>query len=145
MHELNKHSLIIDYIQKNHFGDLLGITFTILDKGVVEYYLVLEEKHLATPNAAHGGCIAALLDATLGVGALTLFCEEEKVVSTLEMKVAFLNAAKIGDKLIAKSQVLKKGTKLVFMEAEVINAEGINIAKASATLNAFPKEFAGYS
>ena len=144
MHALNEHPLIKAYIEQNNFGKLIDTSFVILDKGVVEYYLEVDIKHLATPNAMHGGCIAALLDATIGVGALTLVCEQGMVVSTLEFKVSFLNACGIGDQLKCMSSPVKVGNRLIFMEAELMNQNNKSIAKASATLNAFPKERAGY-
>ena len=144
MHALNEHPLIKAYIEQNNFGKLIDTSFVILDKGVIEYYLKVDVKHLATPNAMHGGCIAALLDATIGVGALTLVCEQGMVVSTLEFKVSFLNACGIGDQLKCMSSPVKVGNRLIFMEAELMNQNNKSIAKASATLNAFPKEKAGY-
>jgi uncharacterized protein (TIGR00369 family) len=144
MNALNKHPLILSYIAQNNFGKLLDASFIILDYGRIEYHLKVADKHLATPNAMHGGCIAALLDASIGVGALSLVCEQGMVVSTLEFKVSFLNACELGDELTCISTPVKKGNRLLFMEAEVINQNNHIIAKASATLNAYPKEKAGY-
>ncbi len=144
MHSLNQNPLIKAYIANNNFGNLLGASFLIKDYGVIEYHLNVSEKHLATPNAMHGGCIAALLDATIGVGALSLVCEKGMVVSTLEFKVSFLNACNLDDKLKCLSNPIKIGNRLIFMEAEIFNHSNVLIAKASATLNAFPKEKAGY-
>lgn len=144
MNSLNEHPLIKAYIAQNNFGKLLDASFVIHDYGSVEYHLKVSEKHLATPNAMHGGCIAALLDATLGVGALSLVCEQGMVVSTLEFKVSFLNACVLDDELLCISTPIKKGNRLLFMEAEVINQDKRIVAKASATLNAYPKEKAGY-
>jgi uncharacterized protein (TIGR00369 family) len=141
---LNNHPLIQAYIANNNFGKLLEAEFQIKDYGIIEYYVKVVEKHLATPNAVHGGCIAALLDATIGVGALSLVCEQGMVVSTLEFKVSFLNACKIGDELKSFSNPIKIGNRLIFMEAEIVNQDNLLIAKASATLNAYPKEKAGY-
>jgi uncharacterized protein (TIGR00369 family) len=120
------------------------MNFTILEPGIVEYNLPIEEKHLATPKTVHGGVLTALLDATVGVGALSVVCEDGKVVSTVEMKVTFFSSAFLNDQLIAKSTVLKKGNRIIFTEATILNQQGTLIAKASATLNAYPKEKAGY-
>jgi uncharacterized protein (TIGR00369 family) len=144
MSTLNDHPLILKYIELNRFGQLLGMDFTIVSPGHIEYKLQIEQKHLATPHAAHGGVIAALLDATVGVGALSEVCTDHKVVSTVEMKTTFLGPAFLGDELIARSQILRKGNRLIFMEADVHNQKNELIAKASATLNAYPKEKAGY-
>lgn len=144
MENLSHHPLIQQYIAKNNFGELLGMNFAIRESGIVEYFISIQQKHLATPKAAHGGVISALLDATVGVGALSLVCVDGKVVSTVEMKVTFFAPALLNDHLTATSSLIKKGNRLLFLEAEVVNQNKELIAKASATLNAYPKEKAGY-
>lgn len=137
-------SIIQQYIEQNHFGNLLGMHFEILSPGITEYYLTVDSKHLATPLAAHGGCTAALLDATMGVGALSLVCDKNKVVATLEMKVSFLKSVVLNDKLIAKSIVVKQGRELIFMEAEVHNSKNQLVAKSSGTFTVLSAEKSGY-
>jgi uncharacterized protein (TIGR00369 family) len=144
MHELNEHKLIKNYIRYNRFGEILGMHFRIMSPGNVEYLLQVVESHLATPQSVHGGVISALLDATMGVGALSAVCEEEKVVSTIEMKVSFLRSAILGDELVATSEILKKGNKIIFVEAYVRNQHDELVAKSSGIFNAYPKEKAGY-
>lgn len=144
MSALNDHPLIRKYVELNQFGKLLGMDFVILEPGVIEYRMDVSDKHLATPHAAHGGSLAALLDATVGVGALSAVCAEDKVVSTVEMKTTFFGPAFLGDKLIARSILLRKGNRILFMEATLHNQHEELIAKASSTLNAYPKGKAGY-
>ena len=95
------------YIDKNRFGEWLGMSFEILEPGIVAYRLNIQEKHLATPMHAHGGCIASLLDATLGVGALSLVADEQKVVSTVDLSIQFLAGVKCSDQLISYSMTAK--------------------------------------
>ncbi len=144
MPDLNKHPLIIDYILQNNFGRLLGMNFSILSPGIVSYSLSINKSHLATPVAVHGGVVASLLDATVGAGALSAVCELEKVVSTVELSISYLSPAFLNDQLTATSELVKLGHKLIFMEAKVVNQNGALIAKATAILNAYPKEKAGY-
>lgn len=144
MSPLNQHPLIVKYIEMNRFGSFLGMKFNIVQAGKVEYYLEIKEEHLATPVSAHGGVISALMDASIGVGALSAVCEEAKVVSTIEMKVSFLQPVFLGDKLTATSEVVKKGNKILFMESAIRDQNKKLIATASGTMNAYPKEKAGY-
>lgn len=136
--------LIVSYIEKNNFGRLLGMHFEINAPGEVVYSLQTNANHLATPLAIHGGCTAALLDATMGVGALSLVCESHKVVATLEMKVSFLKSILMDDELTAKSIVVKKGRSLIFMEAEVYNQKQQLVAKSSGTFTVMDAEKSGY-
>ncbi|MEI8117235.1 MAG: PaaI family thioesterase [Flavobacteriia bacterium] len=136
--------IIQAYIDKNRFGKWLGMSFEILEPGIVAYRLDIQEKHLATPMHAHGGCIASLLDATLGVGALSLVADEQKVVSTVDLSIQFLSGVKCADQLIAYSKCLKKGKKLIFMQADVLNQDKQLVAHANGTFVSVAASVAGY-
>ena len=144
MSELNHNPIIINYIEANRFGAYLGMEFYIAQPGVVHYSLLVKENHLATPQSVHGGAIAGLMDAIVGVGALSMVCEEGKVVSTMEMKISFLIPVVMGDELKGVSAVLKAGKRILFMEGKIFNQNNDLIAMATATMNAYPKEKAGY-
>lgn len=144
MHILNSNYLIQKYKQSNKFGDLLDISFEIIEKGKVEYHVVIGEKLLATPNAAHGGLIATLCDGALGIAALSCVVEDDKVVATVEMNIKYLKPVFLNDKIIAKAEVIQGGKRLLFSEAKVYNQKNELIASASGTFNAYPKEKAGY-
>lgn len=126
-------SLIEQYIENNYFGRLIGMEFEIIEPGKVKYKLDINKSHLATPNAVHGGCLSALLDATMGVGALSLVEKDFSVVSTLELKVSFLDSVLKNDHLISTSKIIRKGRKIIFAEAEVENQKGQLVAKSSGT------------
>lgn len=142
----NKRTLIEKYIENNFFGKLLGMDFDIKAEGVVEYYLTIQQKHLATPNAAHGGLISSLVDAALGVAGLSVVYKENKVVSTIEYKLNFLSAALINDQLVAISKVEQKGNRILIISCDVFCANRNNklIAKALGTFNAYDAAKAGY-
>jgi len=140
MEELKNHPVIRQYIEWNAFGDLLGMSFTIPAKGSVVYAMKITEMHLATPVAAHGGSIAALMDAALGVACLSKVCEEGRIVSTVSLSIQYLGPALLGDLLTATAHVIKAGNRLLFVEAKITNQHNEIIALASATMNAYPME-----
>jgi uncharacterized protein (TIGR00369 family) len=144
MSDLQNHPLIQKYIEYNQFGLLLGMNFSILSSGMVSYQLQIEAKHLATPIAAHGGAIAGLMDAALGVAALSLVCEQQKVVSTLEMNTRFHHPAYERDVLTATTNVLSAGNRILVVEAKIVNQQQQLIASGSGTFNAYPMEKAGF-
>ena len=141
-----ENSLIDQYIQKNHFGRLLGMDFKIVSEGVVEYRMTIRPDHLATPAAAHGGAIAALVDAALGVAGLSAVHQQNKVVSTIEYKMNFLSPALAGDELLAKARVEQKGNRILVISCDVfcLNRQNKMIAKAMGTFNAYDAAKAGY-
>jgi uncharacterized protein (TIGR00369 family) len=144
MSDLNSHPLIRRYIEANRFGEFLGMEFFIVKPGIINYSMRVSIDHLATPVSMHGGAIAALMDAVVGVGALSLVCADDRVVSTVEMKISFLRPVVLDDLLTGTSEVLKAGKRIIFMEGRLVNQKQELIAIASATMNAYPKEKAGY-
>ncbi len=120
--------------------------FKIVEPGLVHYSVKVNETHLATPFAAHGGLIAALVDGALGVAGLSAVYEQNKVVSTIEHKLNYLSAAFLNDQLIAIGKVEQKGNRILVISCDVIceNRENKIIAKALGTFNAYDAAKAGY-
>ena len=111
--DLINHPIVQGYIAANKFGDLLGMDFRITGPGEIEYRMQVTESLLATPIAAHGGAISALMDATMGVCALSEVISENKVVSTIEMKLSFLSPAELNEELIGTAKIVKRWKTLV--------------------------------
>jgi acyl-CoA thioesterase len=137
-------ALIQLHVAQNAFVKALGMTLTIYDEGVVSYALNINPSHLATPGFVHGGVLTTLLDATMGAGALTLVADEGRVVSTIEMQTNFISAGKINNHLIATSKLIRKGKKVIFMQAEIRNDQDHLIAIANGSFYPFAAESAGY-
>ena len=145
MSDFINHPLVQGYIQANKFGDLLGMDFDILSPGESIYTMPVTKQHLATPIAAHGGSISALMDATMGVCALSQVLADNKVVSTIEMKISFIAPGFLGDKLSATASIVKAGKRLLFVEGKIVNQDGKLISSATGTFNSYPAEKAGFS
>lgn len=139
-------TLIEKYVDNNFFGRLVGMHFTIISDGVVEYRVKISEQHLATPNAAHGGVINALIDAALGVAGLSAVYKDNKVVSTVEYKTNFMAPALLNDELVAKAKVEQQGKRILIVSCDVFceNRKNKLIAKALGTFNAYDASKAGY-
>ena len=106
--------------------------------------MLITKSHLATPIAAHGGSIAALIDASMGVCALSEVILDNKVVSTIELKMSFIAPAVLGDTMMAKANIVKSGKRLLIVEGEIRNQNDKLIAIASGTFNAYPSDKAGF-
>ena len=113
---------------------------TIIEPGNISYQMEVLPKHLATPTAIHGGMLAAMMDAVMGVASLSSVALDGKIVSTLEFKISYYNPALLGDTLTGNGVVDKKGNRIVFATGEILNQNKIIIAKASGTFNAYPIE-----
>ena len=141
-----ENNLIDRYIANNHFDKLIGMNFKIINEGHVEYALVIGKNHLATPNSAHGGAIAALIDGALGVAGLSKVYKENKVVSTVEYKLNLMNPVLLNDTLKAIAKVEQQGKRILIISCDVIavNRNNLIIAKALGTFNAYDAAKAGY-
>lgn len=144
MSDLKEHPIIQQYIAWNAFGRMLGMDFEIPTAGEVVYTMTITPEMLATPFAAHGGSVAALIDATLGVACLSAVCELNKIVSTVSLTVQYMHPAFKNDVLTATAKVLKTGKRILFVEGTVSNQKGELVAHATATMNAYPVEKAIY-
>ena len=128
------------YNETNHFGELLGMEYDILQSGEISYNIEVKKEHLATKTAAHGGFLAAVMDAVVGVAALSKTSNEGKVVSTVEMKLNFLQPALLGDQLTGKGKILKYGKRIITVEGKILNQHNEILAVSLATMNAYPFE-----
>jgi len=133
-----KNQILELYNKTNRFGVLLGMKYEVLKSGEVIYKVKITEDFLATTKTAHGGFIAAFMDAVVGVAALSKVIEEGKVVSTVEMKLNFLKPAILGDELTGNGKVLKTGKSLIISEGKIYNQNNELIAICLATMNAYP-------
>ncbi|HEX7414731.1 MAG TPA: hotdog domain-containing protein [Bacteroidia bacterium] len=133
------HPIIEKYIEYNNFGKYLGLHFTIIEPGVVKHTLIITKDHLATPHAAHGAVAAAMMDAVLGVAALSVVCQDYKIVSTVEFKINYLNPALLGDELSGESFIEQKGNRIIVVSGTIkaVN-RNIIVAKGIGTFNAYP-------
>jgi uncharacterized protein (TIGR00369 family) len=136
--------LIELYNQLNRFGTDHGMQLTVIEPGHIVYTMRIMEKHLATPLAAHGGMISALMDGVLGVAALSLIAPEGALVSTVEFKINFLQPAYLGDELKGTGKIIQRGKRLIITEGLITCPERkVNIATATGTFNAYPAEKVG--
>lgn len=123
---------------------MLDMEFQVGNPGEIVYHMDVQEKHLATPRAAHGGAVSAFMDGTMGVCALSQVIMDNHVVSTIEMKISFVSPALLGKKLIGTAKTVKKGKRIVFIEGEIHNEDGDLIAIGSGTFNVYPAAKAGF-
>jgi len=136
--------LISVYQKINHFGKNLNLNLISYSEGKIQYELKISDNHLATPKAAHGGVIAAMMDAVLGVAALTVSSKNLKLVATVEFKINYLSPALFGETLIGNGIVIKEGKRIIISEGEIIEKQSKRlVAKAIGTFNAYPYQKAG--
>lgn len=90
-------------------------------------------KEMTNPvGILHGGVVAGIVDDLMGA---TIFSMEKGNYVTMNLNVNYFNSAKTGDIIQAKSQMIKEGQKVIYMECEIYHPEtGKVIAKANSNL-----------
>ena len=85
-----------------------------------------------------GGFLAAMLDSATGLGALATLPSTQTVV-TKSLNTRFLKAASVGP-IIAKAKVVSRTERDMIVEADLIDAQDVTVAKATAELRIVAKK-----
>lgn len=130
------------YNEVNAFGKKMGMRLEVIKPGEVRYRMRVLHDHLSNPLAAHGGAVSALMDGILGVAALSLAVEDQRLVSTVEFKINFFAPIRPGDMLVGHGKVVFAGRRLMSSEGSIIceNRKEILVCKGLGTFNAYPAE-----
>lgn len=127
------------YKEMCHFDQHLGLSLTVHEPGKITYTLTVEKQHLSSLDACHGGVIAAMMDATLGLTALSWAIKKGKLCSTVEFKTNFLAPAKPGDALEGSGEIDFIGSKLMVTNAKILDKNsGQLVAKGMGTFALYP-------
>jgi uncharacterized protein (TIGR00369 family) len=134
------HPILEKYNEVNAFGKLMGMRLEVIAPGEIIYRMRVRHEFLSNPLAAHGGAVSALMDGVLGVAALSLAVEQNKLVSTVEFKINFFVPIRPGDMLVGHGKVLFAGNKLMSSSGSIIceNRGGIAVCQGLGTFNAYP-------
>ena len=92
----------------------------------------VERRHLNINEVVHGGVYATILDTAMGASVVSLLAEGETTATT-SLYVEFLRAARRGDELTARGEVLRRGRHLAFAEGNLFDAEGRRLSQARGT------------
>lgn len=125
--------------RNNKFDPFFGLDFSINGPGDVNYRLVIQAHHTGTAGVCHGGVLAAMMDAQLGLTVLSYAVTEGKMCSTVELKTNFLQPAREGDLIVGGGTIDYKGKSLVVASAWLkIQDSGGLVCKGMGTFNMYP-------
>ena len=134
--------VVAAYNHINHYGRANGMTLTVPAPGQAEYEMRIRDEHLSSPDTAHGGVVAGLMDAALGAAALTLAFTTGEFVSTVEFKLNYLAPVHLHDQLRARAHVEHAGSKLVVSSAVIVrvasDGQETAVARGLGTFNRYP-------
>ena len=105
-----------------------GLLFRTISEKEYEFKTTISENHLNAAGIAHGGFIAAVVDAGSGTAAHRSADNNSCVTISLELK--FISTVKIGQELFGRTKIQKKTKSMVFLTCE-LTAENKIVATAS--------------
>lgn len=127
------------YKEVCHYDQHMGMDLTVYSPGKIIYHLRIDERHLSFPMACHGGVIAGMMDATLGVTALSWAVMEGKLCATVEFKTHFFSPVKPGDCLEGTGEIDFTGSSLIVTTARIVHTNTDQlVAKGMGTFTLYP-------
>lgn len=140
MGQISTEQFITLFKSINKFDQDNGLTFEIHEPGVITYKMVIQDKHLSSPNTAHGAAIAGFMDCVLGLSALSKAVTQGSLTSTVEFKINYVKPVHLGEEMVGSGKVVSSGKSLIISTGEVKNAKGEIIALGQGTFNTYPFE-----
>jgi uncharacterized protein (TIGR00369 family) len=112
------------------FARWMGMMLVAAGEGSSEIHLAIQPHHLNPGGIVHGGVIATLLDACIGVALRTRLAPGSDHV-TIDLDVRYLGPVRSGT-LVGRGRALKVGRRVSFGEAELTDASGAVVARGAA-------------
>jgi uncharacterized protein (TIGR00369 family) len=110
----------------------LGLKLVETGEGTAVVEMATTEDMANHSGFVHGGMISTLADSAMGRSLRTLSPGVVRAMS-FDLKLNFINAAKVGEKLRATGHVIHAGRRTVVVECRVDGSDGRLVATASAT------------
>jgi uncharacterized protein (TIGR00369 family) len=110
----------------------LGLTVADTGEGMAIVEMTPTEDMANHSGFVHGGMISTLADSAMGRSVRTLKPGVTRAMS-FDLKLSFIGAAKIGEKLRATGRVIHAGRRTVVTDCRIEGKDGRLVATASAT------------
>ncbi len=108
-----------------------GMRVAAVEPGSVSVSLELAEHHANLQGFAHGGVLATLADAAMGLSVRSALEPGRRHV-TIELGVHYLRAVKTGS-VTATGRAIRIGREVAYAEAAITDERGTELARASGT------------
>tara|TARA_B100000470_G_C19622048_1_gene315825 strand:- start:99 stop:518 length:420 start_codon:yes stop_codon:yes gene_type:complete len=100
-----------------------GLLFKAISENEFEFKTTIKENHLNAAGIAHGGFIAAFIDA--GAGTAAHRSADQNPCVTISLEIKFISPIKLGQELIGKTKIQKKTKSMIFLTTELTTANKI--------------------
>ena len=110
----------------------LGLELVETGEGSATVEMTATEDMANHSGFVHGGMISTLADSAMGRSLRTVKPGVVRAMS-FDLKVSFINAAKVGERLRATGRVVHAGRRTMVTDCRVIGRDGRLVATASGT------------
>ena len=117
---------------RSEAGNWIGFTLEHIEKGHALLTAAVRKEMTNPYGHIHGGMMSLVIDEAIGWAVVSLDAEQH--YTSLTLNVDFLYAIKEGERLKAKSRVLRMGKKIINVECHVFNMQDKILASASSNL-----------
>ena len=100
-------------------------------KGIASVKYIAKKEMCHSGGIVQGGFVTGWIDAIMALSCMAK-CGADVLVLTLEIKINFLNSAKIGE-IISTAKVIKNTKSIAFMEGKLEDNKGNLIATGTCT------------
>ena len=134
MTDRSRYDAIVDSTQRVPINETMGFVVQPVDdpKEVVVFTWKVPSEYCNTAGNVQGGILAAFADSVLGA-AVSAHLPADRYPALAEMKISIFRPAPEGAELTGRGHVVKPGKRVLFSEAEITDADGRLIARASGT------------
>ena len=119
-------------VASSAFHSWMGMELVGAEPGRVEISLEAADHHLNLQGLLHGGVIATLADTATGLAVRTMVPAGRRHV-TVQLDVHYLRPGAPG-RVTAVGTTVRVGTSIGYAEADVLDAKGRLLARATATV-----------
>ncbi len=120
------------------FARRIGMVPVSAADGRSEWTIDIDDTHMNRGGICHGGVIATVADTAIGSAVNTVRTDAESWQATVDLTVIFLEAIRQGDHLVATGNVVRRGSKMAYGEAELHCGDKL-VARAHSSYVIFKK------
>lgn len=93
--------------------------------------LLVEEKHCNSAGVTHGGLLMTMADLALCAAAREGLPDERAI--TVQLDAQFVSAGEVGDFIIARAEIVRRGGTLIFVRGQITAGERILLSASAVT------------
>ena len=103
------------------------------EPGVTVWTMTAEERFCNPVGMLQGGFLGAFCDSAMGASSITAARDRKIFSANAEMKISFLRPVPMDSFLTCTATTISSGTRVAFVEADVVDQDGRLVARATST------------